>query len=104
MGKITTESYVKQLCLNTHTTEFFCVPPIAEGQLSKNYLIEDLRLFLCTALSADLRKYETSPKPFRNEKIVQELILYYHIIGYTDEAAIEKIISVLDRKEEFDGE
>lgn len=80
------------------------VPPIAQGQTAKSYLLEDLRLFLCAAISPRLKKFEKSTKPIRDEVLLQELVLYYHILGYTDEAAREKIISVLDRKEVWDGE
>jgi hypothetical protein len=80
------------------------LPPIAQGQSAKTYLLEDLRLFLCSAISPRLSKYEKSSKPIRDDVLLQELILYYHILGYTDEAAREKIISVLDRKEVWDGE
>ena len=80
------------------------VPPIAQGQSAKSYLLEDLRFFLCAAISPRLKKYEKSFKPIRDEVLLQELILYYHILGYTDEAAKEKIISVLDRKETWNGE
>ena len=80
------------------------VPPLAAGQSAKTYLLEDLRLFLCSAISPRLSKFEKSEKPIRDEVLLQELILYYHILGYTDEAAREKIISVLDRKEVWDGE
>ena len=80
------------------------VPPIAQGQSAKCYLLEDLRLFLCGAISPRLKKYEKSSKPIRDEVLLQELRLYYHILGYADEAAKEKIISILDRKEEWDGE
>ena len=80
------------------------VPPLAAGQTAKSFLLEDLRLFLCSAISPRLRKFEKSSKPIRDEVLLQELILYYHILGYTDEAAKEKIISILDRKEEWDGE
>ena len=81
-----------------------CVPPIAQGQTTKSYLLDDLRLFLCAAIRPRLSKFEKSTKPIRDEVLLQELILYYHILGYTDEAAREKIISVLDRKEVWDGE
>ena len=80
------------------------VPPIAQGQSAKSYLLEDLRLFLCSAIDPRLKKYEKSSKPIRDDVLLQELILYYHILGYTDEAAREKIILVLDRKEVWDGE
>lgn len=80
------------------------VPPLAAGQSAKTYLLEDLRLILCSAISPRLSKFEKSEKPIRDEVLLQELILYYHILGYTDEAAREKIISVLDRKEVWDGE
>lgn len=80
------------------------VPPLAAGQRAKSFLLEDLRLFLCSAISPRLSKFEKSEKPIRDEVLLQELILYYHILGYTDEAAREKIISVLDRKEVWDGE
>lgn len=80
------------------------VPPIAQGQTAKSYLLDDLRLFLCAAISPRLKKYEKSSKPIRDEVLLQELILYYHILGYTDETAREKIISVLDRKEVWDGD
>ena len=80
------------------------VPPLAAGQSAKTYLLEDLRLFLCSAISPRLSKYEKSSKPIRDDVLLQELILYYHILGYTDEAAKEKIISIIDRKEEWDGE
>ena len=80
------------------------VPPLAAGQSAKTYLLEDLRLFLCSAISPRLKKFEKSSKPIRDDVLLQELILYYHILGYTDEAAKEKIISILDRKEEWDGE
>ena len=80
------------------------VPPLAAGQSAKTYLLEDLSLFLCSAISPRLKKYEKSSKPIRDEVLLQELTLYYHILGYTDEAAKEKIISILDRKEEWDGE
>ena len=80
------------------------VPPLAAGQSAKTYLLEDLRYFLCAAISPRLSKFEKSAKPIRDEVLLQELILYYHILGYTDEAAREKIISVLDRKEVWDGE
>ena len=80
------------------------VPPLAAGQRAKSFLLEDLRLFLCSAISPRLKKFEKSSKPIRDEVLLQELILYYHILGYTDEGAREKIISVLDRKEVWDGE
>jgi hypothetical protein len=80
------------------------VPPLAAGQRAKSFLLEDLRLFLCSAISPRLSKFEKSEKTIRDEVLLQELILYYHILGYTDEAAREKIISVLDRKEVWDGE
>ena len=80
------------------------VPPIAQGQTAKCYLRQDLRLFLCAAISPRLKKYEKTSKPIRDEVLLQELILYYHILGYTDGAAREKIISVLDRKEVWDGD
>jgi len=80
------------------------VPPITQGQTAKSYLLEDLRFFLCSAISPRLKKYEKSSKPIRDEVLLQELTLYYHILGYTDEAAKKKIISILDRKEEWDGE
>lgn len=80
------------------------VPPIAQGQSAKSYLLEDLRLFLCAAISPRLKMYEKSSKPIRDEILMQELILYYHILGYTDEAAKNKIISIIERKEEWDGE
>ena len=80
------------------------VPPLAAGQRAKSFLLEDLRLFLCSAISPRLKKFEKSSKPIRDEVLLQELILYYHILGYTDEAAREMIISVLDRKEVWDGE
>ncbi len=80
------------------------VPPIAQGQTAKSYLLDDLRLFLCAAISPRLKKYEKSSKPIRDEVLLQEFILYYHILGYTDETAREKIISVLDRKEVWDGD
>lgn len=80
------------------------VPPLAAGQRAKSFLLEDLRLFLCSAISPRLSKFEKSEKPIRDEVLLQELILYYHILGYTDEVAREKIISVLDRKEVWDGE
>ncbi len=80
------------------------VPPLAAGQRAKSFLLEDLRLSLCSAISPRLSKFEKSEKPIRDEVLLQELILYYHILGYTDEAAREKIISVLDRKEVWDGE
>lgn len=80
------------------------VPPLAAGQRAKSFLLEDLRLFLCSAISPRLKKCEKSSKPIRDEVLLQELILYYHILGYTDECAREKIISVLDRKEVWDGE
>lgn len=80
------------------------VPPLAAGQTAKSFLLEDLRLFLCSAISPRLKKFEKSSKPIRDEVLLQELILYYHILGYTDEGAREKIISVLDRKEVWDGE
>lgn len=80
------------------------VPPIAKGQTAKSYLLEDLRLFLCSAISPCLSEFEKSEKPIRSEVLLQELILYYHILGYSDEAAIDKIALILDRKEVFDGE
>ena len=80
------------------------VPPLAAGQKAKSFLLEDLRLFLCAAISPRLSKFEKSTEPIRDEVLLQELILYYHILGYTDEAAREKIISVLDRKEVWNGE
>ena len=80
------------------------VPPIAQGQTAKSYMLEDLRLFLCAAISPRLSKYEKSSNAIRDEVLLQELTLYYHILGYTDEAAREKIISVLDRKEVWDGD
>ena len=80
------------------------VPPLAAGQRAKSFLLEDLRLFLCSAISPRLKKYEKSSKPIRDEVLLQEFILYYHILGYTDEAAKGKIISILDRKEVWDGE
>ena len=80
------------------------VPPIAQGQSAKSYLLEDLRLFLCAAISPRLSKFEKSTEPIKDEVLLRELILYYHILGYSDEAAREKIISVLDRKEVWDGE
>lgn len=80
------------------------VPPIAQGQTANSYLLDDLRLFLCAAISPKLMTYEKTSKPIRDEVLLQELILYYHILGYTDEDAKEKIISILDRKEEWDGE
>lgn len=80
------------------------VLPLTAGQRAKSYLLDDLRLFLCSAISPRLKKYEKSSKPIRDEVLLQELILYYHILGYTDEAAMEKIISVIDRKEVWNGE
>ena len=80
------------------------VPPLTAGQRAKSYLLDDLRLFLCSAISPRLKKCEKSSKPIRDDVLLQELILYYHILGYTDEAAKEKIISILDRKEVWDGE
>ena len=82
----------------------FSVPPIAQGQTAKSYLLEDLRFFLCAAISPRLKRFEKSTKPIRDEVLLQELILYYHILGYTNEVAREKIISILDRKEVWDGE
>ena len=80
------------------------MPPITGGQQSKNFLLEDIRWFLCTAINADLKRWESSTSPIRNEKLVQELVLYYHILGYADTVAQEKIIAILDRKEVFNGE
>ncbi len=80
------------------------VPPLAAGQKAKSFLLEDLRFSLCSAICPRLKKYEKSSKPIRDEVLLQEFILYYHILGYTDEAAKEKIISILDRKEVWDGE
>ena len=101
---MTAKDFIDGILADTKQIERVSIPPFATGQTSKSYLLEDLRCFLCTAISADIKKKEKSSKPIRDEKIVQELILYYHIIGYSDEDAKEKIISVLDRKEIWDGE
>ena len=90
--------------IDTIAIENIVFPPVAKGQTAKSYLLEDLRYFLCAAISPRLSKFEKSAKPIRDEVLLQELVLYYHILGYSDEDARKKIISVLDRKEVWDGE
>ena len=92
--------------VNSAANEFksVSIPPFVPGQTAKSYLLEDLRYFLCAAINTRLKKYDKSSKPIRDEILLQELTLYYHIIGYTDEDAKKRIISVLDRKEVWDGE
>lgn len=105
MGKkVTASDFFNEAVKDILNIESLCVPPVTAGQQPKNYQLEDIRWFLCTAISADLKRCGTSSKPIRNEKLVQELVLYYHIIGYADTDAKEKIIAILDRKEVFDGE
>ena len=99
-----TQDFITNILRNEREYQSISVPPLAEGQKAKSYLLEDLRFFLCTAISTDLKKKEKSSKPIHDEKIVKELILYYHIIGYSDNAAMEKIVSILDRKEVWNGE
>ena len=99
-----TKDYITNILINEREYQSISVPPLAEEQKAKSYLLEDLRYFLCTAINTDLKKKEKSSKPIHDEKIVKELVLYYHIIGYSDKAALEKIISILDRKEVWDGE
>lgn len=98
------QDFINEVFADAKEYASISVPPLAAGQSAKTYLLEDLRLFLCSAISPRLSKFEKSEKPIRDEVLLQELILYYHILGYTDEAAREKIISVLDRKEVWDGE
>ena len=98
------KEFIDGVLENARDIASISVPPIAQGQTAKSYLLEDLRLFLCSAINPRLSKYEKSSKPIRDDVLLQELILYYHILGYTDEAAKEKIISILDRKEVWDGE
>ena len=98
------QDFINGVLENARDIASISVPPIAQGQTAKNYLLEDLRYFLCAAICPRLSKFEKSTEPIRDEVLLQELILYYHILGYTDEAAREKIISVLDRKEVWDGE
>lgn len=98
------KDFIDGMLADTKEYASISVPPLAAGQSAKTYLLEDLRLILCSAISPRLSKYEKSSKPIRDDVLLQELILYYHILGYTDEAAKEKIISILDRKEEWDGE
>ena len=88
---MTAKDFIDGILADTKQIGRVSIPPFATGQTSKSYLLEDLRCFLCTAISADIKKKEKSSKPIRDEKIVQELILYYHIIGYSDEAAKEKM-------------
>ena len=98
------KEFIDEVLEDARNIASISVPPLAAGQRAKSFLLEDLRLFLCSAISPILSKYEKSSKPIRDDVLLQELILYYHILGYTDEAAKEKIISILDRKEEWDGE
>jgi hypothetical protein len=98
------QDFINEVFADAKEYASISVPPIAQGQTAKSYLLDDLRLFLCSAISPRLKKYEKSSKPIRDDVLLQELILYYHILGYTDEAAKEKIISILDRKEVWDGE
>lgn len=98
------KEFIDGVLENARDITSISVPPIAQGQTAKSYLLEDLRLFLCAAISPRLSKFEKSTEPIRDEVLLQELSLYYHILGYTDEAAKEKIILVLDRKEVWDGE
>lgn len=98
------KEFIDGVLENARDITSISVPPIAQGQTAKRYLLEDLRFFLCAAISPRLSKFEKSTEPIRDEVLLQELILYYHILGYTDEAARKKIISVLDRKEVWDGE
>lgn len=98
------KDYIDGMLADAKEYASISVPPLAAGQSAKTYLLEDLRYFLCAAISPRLSKFEKSAKPIRDEVLLQELILYYHILGYTDEAAREKIISVFDRKEVWDGE
>lgn len=101
--KISADSFLDTI-IDTIAIESIAFPPIAKGQTAKSYLLEDLRCFLCAAISLKLDKYEKSSNPIRDEALSQALILYYHILGYSDEDARKKIISVLDRKEVWDGE
>ena len=98
------KDFMEAMLADTKEYASINVPPLAAGQSAKCYLLEDLRLFLCGAINPRLKKYEKSSKPIRDEVLLQELILYYHILGYADEAAKEKIISILDRKDVWDGE
>ena len=99
-----TNDYIDTILADARQIESVSIPPFVAGQTAKSYLLEDLRYFLCAAISPRLSKYEKTLNPIRDEILLQELILYYHILGYTDEAAKEKIISILDKKEEWNGE
>lgn len=78
-------------------------PPFAKGQGTKYILLEDLRYFLCTAICSDLSRFDKN-NVNAITKLAQELVMYYHILGYSDKDAQEKIISIVEGKEEFDGE
>lgn len=94
---------VKSVMADTQRVESISLPPFATGQGTKYILLEDLRGFLCTAISTDLNR-----RGRRNQntmaRIAQELVVYYHILGYSDTEAQAKIVAILEDKEEFDGE
>lgn len=94
---------VKSVMTETQRVESISFPPFATGQGTKYILLEDLRGFLCTAISTDLNKRGRKNQNMM-ARIAQELVIYYHILGYSDKEAQEKIISILEEKEEFNGE
>ena len=67
------KEFIDEVLEDARNIASISVPPIAQGQTAKSYLLDDLRLFLCSAISPRLKKYEKSSKPIRDEVLLQEL-------------------------------
>ena len=98
-----TETIVESVMITSRKVESISFPPFAGGQGTKFIQLEDLRYFLCTAICADLKRFNKK-NPNDVAKLAQELVMYYHILGYSDKDAQVKIISIVEGKEAFNGE
>lgn len=59
------KEFIDEVLEDARNIASISVPPIAQGQSAKSYLLEDLRLFLCSAISPSYK-----PKAKKVRKII----------------------------------